>query len=98
MTAMTMAMPMPGITPNTATPTKQTMDSQNSHCWMRKMRRRSVEFEQADGRGDHDRGECAAGQILQEVGCEYEKQRDRDGAHHPGELRLRAGRFGDGRA
>ena len=52
-------------------------------------------FEQADGRGDHDRSERAAGQILQQVGCEYQKQRDRDGAHDSGELRLRAGRFGD---
>jgi hypothetical protein len=28
--------------PRTATPAKQTIDSQNSHCWMRKMRRRSA--------------------------------------------------------
>jgi len=42
MSAMPMAMPTPEITPNFATPTKQTMDSQNSHCWMRKMRRRSA--------------------------------------------------------
>src|SRR3954453_12678505 len=32
---------MPGITPNVATPAKQTMDSQNSQRWMRKIRRRS---------------------------------------------------------
>ena len=42
MTARTIARPMPGITPKTATPTKQTIDSQNSHCWMRKIRRRSA--------------------------------------------------------
>ena len=42
MTAMTIARPMPGIAPNAATPTKQTMDSQNSQRWMRKMRRRSA--------------------------------------------------------
>ena len=35
MTAMTIARPMPGMAPNTATPTKQTIDSQNSHGWMR---------------------------------------------------------------
>src|SRR5262245_15131194 len=38
---MRIAMPIPGITPNTATPTKQAIDSQNSHFWMRKMRLRS---------------------------------------------------------
>ena len=35
MTAITIASPMPGIAPNTATPTKQTIDSQNSQRWMR---------------------------------------------------------------
>ena len=32
---------MPGIAPSTATPTKQAIDNQNSHRWMRQMRRRS---------------------------------------------------------
>ena len=75
---------------------EQTIDSQNSHCWMRKMRRRSCELEQTDGRGDHDRSERAGGQILQQVGCEHQKERDRDCAHDSGQLRLRAGGFGDG--
>ncbi|MNJ55434.1 hypothetical protein D3C77_509240 [compost metagenome] len=35
-------MQIPGMAPNTATPTKQVNDSQNSHCCMRKMRLRSV--------------------------------------------------------
>ena len=35
MTAITIARPMPGMAPSTATPTKQTIDSQNSHRWMR---------------------------------------------------------------
>ena len=35
MTAITIARPMPGIAPSTATPTKQTIDSQNSQRWMR---------------------------------------------------------------
>ena len=35
MTAMMIAKPMPGMAPNTATPTKQTIDSQNSQGWMR---------------------------------------------------------------
>ena len=52
-------------------------------------------FEQADGRGDHDRSERAAGQILQQVGCENQKERHRGGAHHSSELRLRTGRFGN---
>ena len=34
MTAMMIAIPMPGMAPNTATPTKQTIDSQNSHGCM----------------------------------------------------------------
>ena len=42
MTASTMARPMPGMAPSTATPTKQTMESQNSQRWMRQMRRRSA--------------------------------------------------------
>ena len=42
MTAMTIAKPMPGIAPRTATPAKQTIDSQNSQRWMRKIRTRSV--------------------------------------------------------
>ena len=42
MTEMTIARPIPGITPRAATPAKQTIDSQNSHCWMRKMRARSA--------------------------------------------------------
>ncbi len=42
MTAIAMARPMPRIAPKTATPTKQTMDSQNSQRWMRKIRARSV--------------------------------------------------------
>src|SRR5262249_21369466 len=46
------------------------------------------EFEQADGRGDHDRGERAAGQILQQARCEHQKERDRKRAHNSGELRL----------
>jgi len=33
---------MPGMAPNTATPAKQTIDSQNSQRWMRQMRRRSA--------------------------------------------------------
>ena len=35
MTAITIARPMPGIAPSTATPAKQTIDSQNSQRWMR---------------------------------------------------------------
>ena len=35
MTAITIARPMPGIAPSTATPTVQTIDSQNSQRWMR---------------------------------------------------------------
>ena len=35
MTAITIAKPMPGIAPRTATPTKQTIESQNSQRWMR---------------------------------------------------------------
>src|SRR5262249_27199800 len=42
MIATATAKPMPGIAPNTATPAKQTSDSQNSHGWMRKIRARSV--------------------------------------------------------
>jgi hypothetical protein len=56
------------------------------------------EFEQADGRGDHHSGERAAGKILQQVRCEQQKECDPDRAHNPGELRLRASRFGDWRA
>ena len=32
----------PGMAPSTATPMKQTIDSQNSQRWIRKIRRRSV--------------------------------------------------------
>ena len=56
------------------------------------------EFEQANGRGVHDRSERAAGQILQQVGCAHQKKRDRNRAHNSGELRLRPGRFCDGSA
>jgi hypothetical protein len=35
MTAITMASPMPSIAPNTATPTVQTIDNQNSQRWIR---------------------------------------------------------------
>jgi len=34
MTAIAIAKPMPGIAPKTATPRKQTMDSQNYQRWM----------------------------------------------------------------
>ena len=34
-TARTIAIPMPAIAPNTATPAMQTIDSQNSQFWMR---------------------------------------------------------------
>jgi hypothetical protein len=53
------------------------------------------EFEQANGRGDYDRSERAAGQILQKVGCEQQKEPDPACANHSGELRLRASSFGD---
>ena len=33
---------MPGITPSAATPARQAIESQNSHRWMRQMRRRSA--------------------------------------------------------
>ena len=42
MIAITTAKPIPGIAPKTATPKKQTIDSQNSQGWMRKIRIRSV--------------------------------------------------------
>src|SRR5262245_56463586 len=42
MTAIATAKPMPGIAPKTATPTKQTIDSQNSQRWIRKIRAKSV--------------------------------------------------------
>lgn len=42
MTATTIARPMPGIAPSSATPSRQPIDSQNSQRWMRQMRRRSV--------------------------------------------------------
>ena len=42
MTAATMASPMPGITPSSATPSRQPIDNQNSQRWMRQMRRRSA--------------------------------------------------------
>ena len=42
MTAITIAKPMPGMAPRTATPTKQTMDNQNSQRWIRKIRDRSL--------------------------------------------------------
>ena len=53
------------------------------------------EFEQADGGGNHDRSERATRQILQQIGSEHQKERDCNRAHNCGELRLRAGRFGD---
>src|SRR5215475_10640214 len=56
------------------------------------------EFEQADGCGKHNRGKRAARQILQQVGCEHQKERDCNRADHSGELRLRPGRFCDGSA
>ena len=33
--AITIASPIPGMAPRVATPTKQVIESQNSHCWMR---------------------------------------------------------------
>ena len=41
-TAMRIARPIPGMAPNMATPTKQRTESQNSHFWIRKMRRSSA--------------------------------------------------------
>ena len=35
MIAITIARPMPGIAPSTATPAKQAIDSQNSQRWIR---------------------------------------------------------------
>jgi hypothetical protein len=67
-TATTIARPMPGIAPSTATPSRQPMDSQNSQRWMRQMRRRS-DLEQANGRGDdHRRQRAGHGQVVQQAG------------------------------
>src|SRR5262245_61700647 len=51
-------------------------------------------FEQADGCSDHDCRERTTGKILQQVGCEQQKERDRDSADRSSDLRLSAGRFG----
>ena len=51
------------------------------------------ELEQADGSGNHDRRQCTARKILEQIGCEHQEQRDGDGADHAGELRLRSPRL-----
>ena len=64
MMAMAIARPMPGIAPRTATPTRQTMDSQNSQRWMRIDSHKVGDLDQADGRSDDDRRQCGVGQVL----------------------------------
>ena len=98
MTAITIAMPMPGITPRTATPTKQTIDSQNSQRWMRKIRRKVGDLDQADGGGDDDRGQCAGGEMLQQVRRHQQQQGDHERADDAGELSPGARSLRDGRA
>jgi hypothetical protein len=83
---------MPGITPSTATPTKQAIDNQNSQRWMRKMRRRSLNSNRP-GRGDHDRCERAAREVAKQIGCQQQEQRHGHCADYARELRLRARGF-----
>ena len=89
---------MPGIAPRTATPTKQTMDSQNSQRWMRKIRTQVGDLDQADGRGDHDRGQCGGGQMLEQVRRHHQQQGNGERADDSGQLRSGARGLGHGRA
>lgn len=74
---------MPGIAPKTATPTKQTIDSQNSHRWIRKV----GDLDQAKSRGDYDRGQCGGWQMLEQIGCDQQQQGNAERADDPGHLR-----------
>ena len=98
MTAITIARPMPGIAPSTATPTVQTIDSQNSQRWMRKIRPQVGDLDQADGRGDHDRSQCAGGQMLQQVRRHQQQQGHAERADDSGQLGSGTRGLGHGRA
>ena len=83
-------MKIPGMTPTSATPRKQTIDNTNSD------RRRSVEradagnLHQAERRGDHDRREGGGGQVLDQAGERHQQHDDRPRPDQPRHLRLRA--------
>ena len=62
------------------------------------MRRRSSNSNRPMAARDHDRCQRAAGQVLQQIGCQQQQQGDGHGADHAGELGLRARGFGDRRA
>ena len=57
------------------------------------MRRRSADLDQADGRGDHDRGQCAGGQMLQQIRRRHQQQRDGERADDASQLRSGARGF-----
>ena len=56
------------------------------------------DLEQADGRGDHHRGQRAGGQVLQQVRRRQKQHRDGERADDAGQLGAGAGGFGDRRA
>ena len=96
MIAMTTASPMPGMTPNTATPTKQTIESQNSQRWIPEDAPEIPVLEQADRRGDDDGRQSAARQALQKIGREHQQRRNANSPDDSGQLRPRAGGVGYG--
>ena len=54
------------------------------------------DFNQADGRRDHDRCQCAAGQTLQQVRRHHQQQGNGQRADNPGQLGFGACGFGHG--
>ncbi len=56
------------------------------------------DLDQADGRSDHDRSQCAGGQILQQVRRHHQQQGDRERADDAGQLGSGARGLGHGGA
>ena len=74
MTAIAIARPIPGIAPNTATPTRHTMDSQNSQRWMRKIRIRSTTSNRPMAEAITTAARRRGGQMLEQVRGRHQQQ------------------------
>ena len=90
MTAITIARPMPGMAPRTATPTKQTIESQNSQRWIRKIRTRSVTSIKPIAEAMTTAAKRGGGQMLEQVRGDQQQQSNGERADDAGQLRAGA--------
>ena len=98
MTAITIARPMPGIAPSTATPTVAD-DRQPELPALDAIDSSQVgDLDQADGRGDHDCSQCAGGQMPEQVRRHHQQQGNSERADDSGQLGSGARGLGHGGA